>query len=101
MIDAANRETAPNSMEKAVEQDRTVVLPLNCLLIQRNGSEIPVEGCISPIHDREGKATGAVIVFRDVSIARAMALQMAHSFQHDFLTGLPNRMLRSPWRRVI
>jgi diguanylate cyclase (GGDEF)-like protein len=34
-----------------------------------------------------------VIVFRDVSIARAMALQMAHSFQHDFLTGLPNRML--------
>jgi len=93
MIDAANRETAPNSMEKAVEQDRTVVLPLNCLLIQRNGSEIPVEGCISPIHDREGKATGAVIVFRDVSIARAMALQMAHSFQHDFLTGLPNRML--------
>jgi diguanylate cyclase (GGDEF)-like protein/PAS domain S-box-containing protein len=93
MIDAANRETAPNSMEKAVEQDRTVVLPLNCLLIQRNGSEVPVEGCISPIHDREGKATGAVIVFRDVSIARAMALQMAHSFQHDFLTGLPNRML--------
>src|ERR1700691_2576077 len=93
MIDAANRETAPNSMEKAVEQDRTVVLPLNCLLIQRNGSEIPVEGCISPIHDREGKATGAVIVFRDVSIARAMALQMAHSSQHDFLTGLPKRML--------
>jgi diguanylate cyclase (GGDEF)-like protein/PAS domain S-box-containing protein len=93
MIDAANRETAPNSMEKAVEQDRTVVLPLNCLLIQRNGSEVPVEGCISPIHDREGKATGAVIVFRDVSTARAMALQMAHSFQHDFLTGLPNRML--------
>jgi diguanylate cyclase (GGDEF)-like protein len=25
--------------------------------------------------------------------ARAMALQMAHSAQHDFLTGLPNRML--------
>ena len=37
--------------------------------------------------------TGAVIVFRDVSVARAMALQMAHSAEHDFLTGLPNRML--------
>jgi diguanylate cyclase (GGDEF)-like protein len=36
---------------------------------------------------------GAVIVFRDVSAARAMALQMTHSAQHDFLTGLPNRML--------
>jgi diguanylate cyclase (GGDEF)-like protein len=28
-----------------------------------------------------------------VSAARAMALQMTHSAQHDFLTGLPNRML--------
>jgi diguanylate cyclase (GGDEF)-like protein len=28
-----------------------------------------------------------------VSVARTMALQMIHSAQHDFLTGLPNRML--------
>src|SRR6185295_16861695 len=35
----------------------------------------------------------AVIVFRDVSAAREMALQMTYSAQHDFLTGLPNRML--------
>jgi hypothetical protein len=34
-----------------------------------------------------------VIVFRDVSAARAMALEMTHSAQHDFLTGMPNRML--------
>src|SRR6202022_83222 len=46
-----------------------------------------------PIHDRQGKATGAVIVFRDVSAARAAAVQMIHSAEHDFLTGLPNRML--------
>ena len=46
-----------------------------------------------PIHDREGKAAGAVIVFRDVSAARALALQMTHAAEHDFLTGLPNRML--------
>src|SRR6202023_2242296 len=32
---------------------------------------------------------------RDVSAARTMALQMAHSAEHDFLTGLPNRMLLS------
>ena len=56
-------------------------------------SEIPIEDSVAPIHDREGKATGAVIVFRDVSAARAMALEMTHSAQHDFLTGMPNRML--------
>ena len=68
-------------------------LPSNCMLVRRDGIEIPIEDCVAPIHDREGQATGAVIVFRDVSAARAMALQMTHSAEHDFLTGLPNRML--------
>ena len=91
--DAANRETIPNPMELAIAENRTVHLPPNCVLIRRDGAVIPIEDSVSPIHNREGKATGAVIVFRDVSAAQAMALQMAHSAQHDFLTGLPNRML--------
>ena len=93
ILDATSRETIPNPMEMAVGQDRTVHLPSNCILIRRDGLEIPIEDSVAPIHDREGQATGAVIVFRDVSAARAMALQMTHSAQHDFLTGLPNRML--------
>ena len=68
-------------------------LPANRILVRRDGFEIPIEDSVAPIHDREGKATGAVIVFRDVSLARSMAAEMAHSAQHDFLTGLPNRML--------
>src|SRR6202165_2916354 len=93
ILDATSRQTIPNPMEMAVGQNRTVHLPSNCILIHRDGFEIPIEDSVSPIHDREGHATGAVIVFRDVSAARAMALQMTHSAQHDFLTGLPNRML--------
>ena len=93
IIDATTREPIANPMEMAVGLDRTVHLPANCILIRRDGFETPIEDSVAPIHDREGQATGAVIVFRDVSIARAMALQMAHSAQHDFLTGLPNRML--------
>jgi diguanylate cyclase (GGDEF)-like protein/PAS domain S-box-containing protein len=93
ILDAASRETIPNPMELAVGKNRTVHLPLNCVLVRRDGFEIPIEDSVSPIHNREGAATGAVIVFRDVSVAQAMALQMAHSAQHDFLTGLPNRML--------
>ena len=93
IIDATTRQTIANPMEMAVSLNRTVHLPENCILIRRDGFEAPIEDSVAPIHDREGQATGAVIVFRDVSIARAMALQMAHSAQHDFLTGLPNRML--------
>src|SRR6202162_3348822 len=90
---AANRESIPNPMDLAVEQNRTMNLPLDCILIRRDGVEVPIEDSVSPIHNRKGKVTGAGIVFRDVSAARAMTLQVTHTAQHDFLTGLPNRML--------
>jgi diguanylate cyclase (GGDEF)-like protein/PAS domain S-box-containing protein len=93
ILDDTSREATPDPMEMAVGQNRTVHLPSNCILLRRDGLEIPIEDSVAPIHDREGQATGAVIVFRDVSAARTMALQMTHSAEHDFLTGLPNRML--------
>jgi len=93
ILNAATGEAIPNPMELALTENRTMSLPSNSHLVQRNGVATPIEDSVSPIHDRKGQATGAVIVFRDVSAARAMALQMAHSAQHDFLTGLPNRML--------
>jgi len=93
VLDATSRKTIPNPMEMAVRQNRATHLPPNCTLIQRDGCEIPIEDSIAPIHDREGQAIGVVIVFRDVSSGQTMALQMAHSAHHDFLTGLPNRKL--------
>jgi diguanylate cyclase (GGDEF)-like protein/PAS domain S-box-containing protein len=93
ILDATSRIAIPHPTATAFGQDRTEKLPSNCILIRRDGFEIMIEDSMAPIHDREGKATGAVIVFRDVSAARAMALEMTHSAQHDFLTGMPNRML--------
>ena len=94
ILDAASRrKPSPNPMEMAVGQNRTVHLPSNCILIRRDGFEIPIEDsvCSHPRPRRAGYRSGHR--FRDVSAARAMALQMAHSAEHDFLTGLPNRML--------
>ncbi len=93
ILDAETHEPIANPMARAVRKDEIVHLPENSILVRRDGSEVPIEDSVAPIHDGEGRATGAVIVFRDVSAARAMAQQMAHSAQHDFLTSLPNRML--------
>ena len=91
--DPRSTEPTETTVELAILQIRAVHLPPSCILIRRDGLEIPIEDSIAPIHDREGNAIGAVIVFRDVSVAQAMARQMTHSAEHDFLTGLPNRML--------
>ena len=69
------------------------VPPPSGVLVRRDGTQTAIEESVAPIHDREGQVTGAVVVFRDVSAPRAMALQLAHVAHHDFLTGLPNRML--------
>jgi diguanylate cyclase (GGDEF)-like protein len=79
-------------MERALALTPTP-FAVDCLLLRRDGFETPIEDSVAPIHNREGLATGAVIVFRDVRAARAMATEMSHTAKHDFLTGLPNRML--------
>jgi diguanylate cyclase (GGDEF)-like protein/PAS domain S-box-containing protein len=65
----------------------------NCVLIHRSGHELPIDESMAPIYDRKGLQTGTVVVFRDVSEARRVSIQMAHSAEHDSLTGLPNRLL--------
>jgi diguanylate cyclase (GGDEF)-like protein/PAS domain S-box-containing protein len=93
IVDAATREPARNPMEQATRLDKVVGLTSNCVLVGRDGVETGIEDSASPIHDRGGLVMGAVMVFHDVSAARAMSLQAVHLAQHDFLTDLPNRML--------
>jgi diguanylate cyclase (GGDEF)-like protein/PAS domain S-box-containing protein len=93
IVDATTRETIPNPIAEAVAHNRVEYLPGNCILLRRDGHEIFIEDSAAPIHDRRGEITGSVIVFRDVSAARALAEETMHASQHDFLTGLPNRLL--------
>ena len=93
IIDGETHRTALNPALQAIRQNRNVGLAANCVLIRRDGLESAIEDSAAPIHDREGRVAGAVIVFHDVSESRAMALKMSHLAQHDFLTGLPNRVL--------
>jgi len=85
IIDATTREPVANPMALAIRENRTVGLTPNCLLIRRDGVEAAIEDSAAP--------TGAVMVFHDVSTARALSLRMSYLAQHDGLTELPNRIL--------
>lgn len=93
ITDATTGEVAANPMATALGQNRPGRLPANCILTRSDGHQIFIEDSVAPIADRFGTARGSVLVFRDVTRARALAAQVAHLAEHDFLTGLPNRLL--------
>jgi len=93
IINGVTRKQDQNPVEKVLQEDEPRGLNADMVLIRRDGSEVPIEDSASPIHDWDGKLTGTVIVFHDVSATQAMTLKMAHLAQHDFLTNLPNRVL--------
>jgi diguanylate cyclase (GGDEF)-like protein/PAS domain S-box-containing protein len=93
IVDGSTREPCANPLRAAINKNRTVQLTPNCILIRRDGTEFAIEDSAAPIHDRDGLPAGAVIVFHDVSVARALGAEMSHMAQHDILTNLPNRTL--------
>jgi diguanylate cyclase (GGDEF)-like protein/PAS domain S-box-containing protein len=93
ILDSTTRAASPNLLERTKLRDRIQPHSSSSLLVRRNGDGIPVEDSVSPIRDRVGEIVGFVYILRDVSATRAMKEQITHSAHHDFLTGLPNRLL--------
>jgi diguanylate cyclase (GGDEF)-like protein/PAS domain S-box-containing protein len=93
IINGETREQAQNPADIVITEDRTIELAANCVLISKDGTESYIEDSAAPIHNRQGQVTGAVIVFHDVSVSRAMSSKMTHMAQHDTLTDLPNRVM--------
>jgi diguanylate cyclase (GGDEF)-like protein/PAS domain S-box-containing protein len=91
VLDGMSRERLAPQMELAIQSDRTIILPPNCVLVRRDGQELHIEDSAAPIHDLRGEFAGMVVVFHDVSGARAITQKMSHLAAHDVLTSLPNR----------
>ncbi len=90
----SDTDDEPMPALQSVSIDPTVPsAPASGLLTRRDGTEFAVEHSAAPIQNHHGEVTGAVMVFRDVSAARAIARKLAYAAHHDSLTGLPNRLL--------
>src|SRR5207245_6626023 len=72
IIDGATRQPARNPMELAVQQNKTVGLTANCILIRRDGLECAIEDAAAHTNDRRGQVTMAVNGFTAVPSALAM-----------------------------
>ncbi|MES2321385.1 MAG: EAL domain-containing protein [Pseudomonadota bacterium] len=93
LCDGASGQPSINPIRIALRENRIVGMAFDSHLIGRAGRRYAVEDSAAPILDAAGTRSGAIIVFHDVSEARAMAFKMTHLAQHDALTDLPNRVL--------
>lgn len=91
VVHEKTRDVITNPIIECLQNNKTVELAANAVIIRRDGSERAIEDSAAPIRDRNGNTLGAVLVFRDVSSSRALANQLEYFASHDQLTELPNR----------
>ncbi len=70
IINERTRLEVESPIERVLKEGIIVGLANHTVLVQKDGKEIPVDDSGAPIKDRDGKITGVVLVFRDVTERR-------------------------------
>ena len=73
------RLTVANPVERVLREGVVVGLANHTILVNRDGTEAPIDDCAAPIHDDDGQMTGAVLVFRDMTLAHKVEMHMRHA----------------------
>jgi len=91
IINENTRAAVDNPVTRCLNEGRVITLAENSVLINREGSEVPIQDSAAPIRDRIGNVIGSVMVFHDVSKESRLFRQLSYQASHDALTGLINR----------
>lgn len=67
VVDQESHEQLLDPVERVLESGKPVLLTNHTLLVGRGGAEYHISENAAPMHDAEGKLTGVVLVFRDVT----------------------------------
>ncbi|HRD67986.1 MAG TPA: EAL domain-containing protein [Candidatus Competibacter sp.] len=85
-----------------LEKGQLIRLPEPSILINHTGQEYAIRASAAPTHDQQGRVSGVVIAFSDVTETRRLTEQMAYQATHDALTHLPNlNLLRDRLKHAI
>ncbi|HEY9609927.1 EAL domain-containing protein [Allocoleopsis sp.] len=91
IVDETTREVCKSPAETAMRSGKQVCLDKPAVLITREGDELAVDNCATPLRASDNQIIGAVLVLRDVTAARHIEQQLSWQASHDALTGLVNR----------
>ena len=93
LFDDASGGVVDNPVADSIIENEKRLAPHDSLLKRRDGVLVSVEVSSKPILNRRGGVVGAVIVARDMTVARESSAKLVRLALYDQLTGLPNRTL--------
>ncbi|HCE10136.1 MAG TPA: hypothetical protein DEQ40_16335 [Oxalobacteraceae bacterium] len=97
VIDRSTRKPTANPVAQVIRQNEPLAINVNSVLVRRDNEEIPIEHSTAPIHDRRGRITGAVLVFRKIGPTQVlMATRMTYLAQHDALRFAQSHIAQRP-----
>jgi len=91
VVDELGRRPLFNPVDRCLKEGAMIEPPGSSLLLRRDGVEFTIRDSVAPIRDGQGRTTGTVLVFKDVTELRGMEREMTYLARHDALTGLINR----------
>lgn len=72
IVDQTTRRRVESPAARAMREGLIVGLANHTVLLCRNGSEVAIDDSAAPIRDSKGNISGVILVFRDVTEARAV-----------------------------
>lgn len=85
IVNEHTRQPCENPVDRVFREGRVVGLANHTVLLSRYGNEFAIADSAAPIRDAQGKVTGAVLVFRDVTEQRRLALEQEQANRMDAL----------------
>ncbi|HSQ20914.1 MAG TPA: PAS domain S-box protein [Blastocatellia bacterium] len=72
IVNEATGQKVESPATKALREGVVVGLANHTLLIQKDGNKCPIDDSAAPIRDEEGRVSGCVLIFRDVTAQREL-----------------------------
>jgi PAS domain S-box-containing protein len=79
IINADTRRPVPSPVERVLARGEVIALANHTVLLSRDGKERQIADSGAPIRDANGRITGVVLVFRDVTEEYALRSQLEHA----------------------
>ena len=70
ILNEFTRKVVDNPVSKVLEKGMIVGLANHTFLVRKDGTEVAIDDSGAPIKNKEGKTTGVVLIFRDISERR-------------------------------